>query len=132
MPHVDTEHLLRDVFAAAIDAARPSRCVPPALPLRPRGRTVVIGAGKAAAAMARAVEEHWDGDLGGTVVTARGHAVACRRIEVIESAHRSRRPRPVPAVGRRLGAAAAAGRRARARGQAGDHARAAAFGCDHR
>jgi hydroxypyruvate reductase len=91
MPHVDTERLLRDVFAAAIDAARPSRCVPPALPLRPRGRTVVIGAGKAAAAMARAVEEHWDGDLGGTVVTARGHAVACRRIEVIESAH------PVPA-----------------------------------
>jgi len=91
MPHVDTERLLRDVFAAAIDAARPSRCVPPALPLRPRGRTVVIGAGKAAAAMARAVEEHWDGDLGGTVVTARGHAVACRRIEVIESAH------PLPA-----------------------------------
>jgi len=91
MPHVDPERLLHDAFAAAIDAARPSRCVPPALPPRPRGRTVVIGAGKAAAAMARAVEDHWDSDLGGTVVTARGHAVACRRIEVIESAH------PVPA-----------------------------------
>ena len=96
MPVADPEQLLRDAFAAAVDAARPERCVPPALPPRPAGRTVVIGAGKAAASMARAVESHWDGELSGTVVTAQGHAVACERIEVIESGH----PVPVEA-GRR-------------------------------
>jgi glycerate 2-kinase len=88
----DAERLLRRALAAAIDAARPERCVPRALPSAPRGRTVVIGAGKAAAAMARAVEEHWHGDLSGTVVTAEGHAVPCERVEIIESAH------PVPAM----------------------------------
>ena len=96
MSTLEPERLLRDAFAAAIEAARPGRCVPPALPARPRGRTVVVGAGKAAAAMARAVESCWPGDLTGTVVTATGHALACERIEVIESAH------PVPAdAGRR-------------------------------
>jgi hydroxypyruvate reductase len=65
--------------------------VPPRLPAPPRdGRTIVVGAGKAAAAMARAVETHWDGELGGTVVTAHGHGLTCEHIEVIESAH------PVP------------------------------------
>jgi len=91
-PPFEADRLLRDAFAAAIDAASPTRCVPPALPPRPSGRTVVVGAGKAAAAMARAVEQHWQGELAGTVVTARGHAVPCDRIEVLESAH------PVPAV----------------------------------
>ena len=91
-PPFDADRLLRDAFAAAIDAASPARCVPPALPPRSSGCTVVIGAGKAAAAMARAVEQHWPGELAGTVVTARGHAVHCERIEVLESAH------PVPAV----------------------------------
>jgi glycerate 2-kinase len=90
MTPADPDRLLRDAFAAAVDAARPGRCLPPALPAPPAGRTVVVGAGKAAAAMARAVEEHWGGELSGTVVTARGHALACSRIEVIESEH------PVP------------------------------------
>ena len=85
------DRLLRAAFQAAVDAARPEHCVPPALPRQPGGRTLILGAGKAAAAMARAVETHWDGELGGMVVTARGHAVACERIEVIEAAH------PVPA-----------------------------------
>lgn len=85
------ERLLRAAFRAAVDAARPERCVPPALPRPPTGRTVVIGAGKAAAAMAQAVEAHWDGELGGMVVTAPDHTVACERIEVVEAAH------PVPA-----------------------------------
>ena len=88
---IDAGHLLREALDAAVDAARPERCVPQALPRRPGGRTVVVGAGKAAAAMARAVETHWDGELCGTVITAQGHGVACERIEVIESAH------PVPA-----------------------------------
>ena len=90
MPILNAEQLLRASFAAAVDAASPDRCVPPVLPASPAGRTVVIGAGKAAAAMARAVESSWNGDLTGIVVTARGHAVPCKRIEVVESAH------PVP------------------------------------
>jgi hydroxypyruvate reductase len=96
MPPFDPDRLLRDAFAAAIDAASAERCVPPALPARAAGRTVVIGAGKAAAAMARAVESNWDGEMTGTIVTAPGHAVECARIEVLESTH------PVPTdAGRR-------------------------------
>src|SRR5690606_26350627 len=60
------------------------------LPAPPKGRTIVIGAGKASAAMARAVEDHWAGPLEGLVVTRYGHAVACERIEIVEAAH------PVP------------------------------------
>jgi glycerate 2-kinase len=78
------------MFAAAIDAAQPSLCVPRHLPPPPRGRVVVIGAGKASAAMARAVEEHWRGELSGVVVTRYGYNVPCRRIEILEAAH------PVP------------------------------------
>jgi len=91
MPSLAAERLLCDAFAAAIDAARPERCLPPVLPDPPTGRTVVVGAGKAAAAMAHVVESCWTGDLGGMVVTAVGHAEPCERIEVIESSH------PVPA-----------------------------------
>jgi glycerate 2-kinase len=83
-------NLLRRMFDAAIDAAQPSRCVPPHLPPRPRGRLVVIGAGKASAAMARAAEDHWQGELSGLVVTRYGHGVPCDRIEIVEAAH------PVP------------------------------------
>ena len=92
MARLDPIQLLRQAFASAIEVAQPARCVPPALPECPSGRTVVIGAGKAAAAMALAVESCWDGELSGTVVTAPGHAVPCERIEVLESSH------PVPSV----------------------------------
>jgi hydroxypyruvate reductase len=60
------------------------------LPEAPKGRLLVIGAGKASAAMARAVETHWPGPLSGLVVTRYGYAVPCERIEIIEAAH------PVP------------------------------------
>jgi glycerate 2-kinase len=86
----DHRTLLRSLFDAAVAAALPERCVPPFLPTPPRGRTVVIGAGKASAAMAQAVEAHWPTDLSGLVVTRYGHAVPTTRIEVIEAAH------PVP------------------------------------
>jgi hydroxypyruvate reductase len=81
---------LESLFAAAVRAADPAACVPRHLPPPPKGRTLVIGAGKAAAAMARAVEDHWPGELSGLVVTRYGHGVPCKRIEVIEAAH------PVP------------------------------------
>ncbi len=87
---VDPRALLRQMFDAAIASALPERCLPPHLPDPPRGRTVVVGAGKAAAAMARAVEDHWPGPLEGLVVTRYGHRVDTRRIEVVEAAH------PVP------------------------------------
>ena len=88
--HFDPKRLLRDMFDAAVAAAQPSRCVPPYLPSPPKGRLIVIGAGKASAAMAQAVEEHWTGDLTGLVVTRYGYAVPCKRIAIIEAAH------PVP------------------------------------
>ena len=78
------------MFDAAIEAAQPALCLPPHLPARPKGRLIVIGAGKASAAMAKAVEDHWPGTLTGLVVTRYGYAVPCERIEIIESAH------PVP------------------------------------
>jgi len=87
---VDPRALLRRMFDAAIEAAQPAHNVPPHLPPAPRGRLIVIGAGKASAAMARAVEDHWPGDLSGLVVTRYGYAVPCRRIEIAEAAH------PVP------------------------------------
>lgn len=79
--------VLRAMFDAAVEAASPARCLPPFLPEPPRGRTVVVGAGKAAAAMARAVEDHWREPLSGLVVTRYGHGLACDRIEVVEAAH---------------------------------------------
>ncbi len=84
---------LAALFQAALDAAAPALCVPPCLPPPPRGRTVVVGAGKAAAAMAQAVARHWPADapLGGLVVTRYGHGVGrLDRIDVAEAAH------PVP------------------------------------
>ena len=78
------------MFAAAVAAAQPALCIPPHLPAAPRGRLIVIGAGKASAAMARALEDCWPGELSGLVVTRYGYAVPCQRIEIIEASH------PVP------------------------------------
>ena len=84
--------LLLRMFQAAIDAASPAICVPPHLPAPPAGRTLVVGAGKAAASMAQAVEAHWPNDkpLSGLVVTRYGHGAPTDRIEVVEASH------PVP------------------------------------
>src|SRR4029077_12832523 len=86
----DAKALLRRMFDAAIACAQPAVCVPPHLPDPPPGRLIVIGAGKASAAMARAVEMNWRGPLAGLVVTRHGYAVACEQIEIVEAAH------PVP------------------------------------
>ncbi|CCQ74217.1 glycerate kinase [Magnetospira sp. QH-2] len=82
--------ILLSLFDAAVDAARPETCLPPYLPSRPKGKTVVIGMGKSAAAMAKTVEDHWDGPLSGVVVTRYGHGVDCHSVKVLAASH------PVP------------------------------------
>lgn len=90
----DPQGFLRGLFDVAVAAVSPAICVPAHLPVPPRGRTVVIGAGKAAAAMAAAVEAHWPTEasarLSGMVVTRYGHGAPTSRIRVVEAAH------PVP------------------------------------
>src|SRR5471032_3629630 len=86
----DRQALLRRMFDAAVAASQPALCLPAHLPEPPKGRTIVIGAGKASAAMARALEDHWPGPLEGLVVTRYGYEVPCARIEIVQAAH------PVP------------------------------------
>lgn len=86
----DPRALFAELFAAAVAAADPARGIAANLPPVPKGRCVVVGAGKAAAQMAAAFETLWPGPLSGVVVTRHGAGVPCQRIEVIEAAH------PVP------------------------------------
>ncbi|VWX54361.1 glycerate kinase [Novosphingobium sp. 9U] len=79
--------LLQDLFYTAVAAADPMKVVPACLPQIPRGRTIVVGAGKASARMALAFEQAWPGDMSGVVVTPYGHAEPCERIRVLEAAH---------------------------------------------
>lgn len=81
---------LTSLFDAAVAAADPAKVLVANLPPRPRGRTIVIGAGKGSAQMAKVLERHWDGPLTGVVVTRYGFCVACDRIEIIAASH------PVP------------------------------------
>ncbi|MDU9389262.1 glycerate kinase [Pseudomonas sp. zfem002] len=87
---VDPQQFLRDLFATAIDAAHPRQVLEAHLPADRSGRVIVIGAGKAAAAMAEVVERAWQGEVRGLVVTRYGHGASCSKIEVVEAAH------PVP------------------------------------
>ena len=87
---MNPKSILKSLFDAAISVADPALCVAPYLPPDDGRRLIVIGAGKASAAMARAVEVHWSGPLDGLVVTRYGHGVPCQRIEIVEAAH------PVP------------------------------------
>ncbi len=89
----DRRVLLRRMFDAAVASAQPALVIPAHLPEAQtlgKGRLIVIGAGKASAAMARAVEVHWPGSLEGFVITRYGYAVPCERIRIVEAAH------PVP------------------------------------
>ena len=81
---------LTDLFDAAVDAADPETALSACLPTKPKGRTVVIGAGKGAAQLAAAFERLWQGPLSGVVVTRYGYAVPCQTLIVLEAAH------PVP------------------------------------
>ena len=90
---MDSRAVLRSLFDVAVAAADPVRSLPHFLPERPRGRTVVVGAGKASAVMAQVFEAAWPYPLTGVVVTRYGYAVPCERITVLEAAH------PVPDEG---------------------------------
>lgn len=87
---MDAPQLLHRMFEAAVSAADPAACLPPHLPQPPAGKVVVVGAGKASGAMARALEQNWHGSLSGLVVTRYGHKVPTEQIEVVEASH------PVP------------------------------------
>ncbi|OBQ67566.1 glycerate kinase type-2 family protein [Mesorhizobium erdmanii] len=90
MTVLDPKSFLTAIFNAAVAAADPERTIRDHLPARPKGRTIVIGAGKGSAQMAAAFEKAWDGPIEGLVVTRYGYGAKCERIEIIEAAH------PVP------------------------------------
>ncbi|MEM9906087.1 MAG: glycerate kinase [Cyanobacteria bacterium P01_D01_bin.44] len=90
MAQISPAELLKALFDAAVQAAMPQYRIAPYLPPKPTGRTVVVGVGKSAAAMAKAVEEAWDGELEGLVITRYGHQVPTAQVEVVEAGH------PVP------------------------------------
>lgn len=89
---MNPRELLIESFRAAVEGADPLRILPIHLPAIPRGRTIVVGAGKAAASMAVAVEQHWptDAALEGLVITRYQHGLPTKRIKVVEAGH------PVP------------------------------------
>ena len=83
----EARDLLHRMFGAAVDRAMPARCIADHFPECPHGRTIVVGAGKASAEMARAFERRWSGELTGLVVVPYGHEVACDRVAVRQAAH---------------------------------------------
>ena len=86
-----SQQFLLSLFTSAVNSVSAQKCLPAFLPKPPaNGRTLVIGAGKGAAAMAKAVEDHWPTAVSGLVVTRYGHGAKCRQIEVVEASH------PVP------------------------------------
>ncbi|AWC22579.1 Putative hydroxypyruvate reductase [Aminobacter sp. MSH1] len=90
MAMTDPKQFLTSIFEAAVAAADPELTIRRHLPEKPKGRTIVIGAGKGSAQMAAAFEKAWDGPLEGVVVTRYGFAAPCERIRIIEASH------PVP------------------------------------
>jgi glycerate 2-kinase len=82
--------LMLAMFDAAVKTALPANCIPAHMPTPPKGRTIVVGAGKASAAMAKVFEKNWNAPIEGLVVTRYGHGAECKKIEIVEAAH------PVP------------------------------------
>src|SRR4029077_5407814 len=87
---LEPKTFLTSIFDAAVAAAQPELTIRKFLPERPKGRTIVVGAGKGSAQMAAALEKAWDGPLEGVVVTRYGYGARTNRIHVLEAAH------PVP------------------------------------
>jgi hydroxypyruvate reductase len=90
MPISDPKHFFTALFEAAVAAADPETVIRDFVPAKPKGRTIVVGAGKGSAQMARAFEKAWNGSLSGVVVTRYGYAAQCEQVEILEAAH------PVP------------------------------------
>lgn len=88
--HSPERAFLSQLFEAAVRAADPLEALKGRLPEKPKGKTLVVGAGKGAAQLAQAFEALWDGEYEGIVVTRYGYAVPCTQIKVLEAAH------PVP------------------------------------
>ena len=86
----EPRQFLRSLFDTAVAAATPENCMRAWVPAKPAGRVIIIGAGKAAASMAKELEDQWPGPLEGRVIVPYGHGADCRWIEVIEASH------PVP------------------------------------
>lgn len=88
---INPRQFLNELYATAVEAVSAQKCMPAYLPKQSaKGRTLVIGAGKGAAAMAKVVEDNWPGKVEGLVVTRYDHGADCKQIEVVEAAH------PVP------------------------------------
>lgn len=100
MKRIDPREFLRNLFERALDAAQPGRYLAGHLPPPPRGRTVVVGAGKATAGMAETLEAIREGNVAGTIAVPAGTACDCRVIECIESSHPVPDERSVSAAGR--------------------------------
>ncbi len=96
----DPRTFLITLFNVAVAAADPVAGIRAHLPARPKGRTIVVGAGKAASQMAQAFEHLWDGPLEGVVVARHGPVAVCHRIRVLQAAH------PVPDAAGLVGALA--------------------------
>jgi glycerate 2-kinase len=86
----EPRQFLRSLFDTAVAAAAPENCMRTWVPAKPGGRVIVIGAGKAAASMAKELEDQWSGPLEGSIIVPYGHGADCRWIKVIEASH------PVP------------------------------------
>jgi len=86
----DPKAILTDLFDVAVKAALPDVTLRDAMPAKPKGKTVVIGAGKGAAQLAKTFEDQWDGEMSGVIVTRYGYGETCAQLEVLEASH------PVP------------------------------------
>ena len=88
----DYDQINKELFLKAIEAADPKLLIPKYIPKKPKGKLVVIGCGKASAAMAKSFEENYDGDYSGIVVTNYGNNIQTNKIEILEASH------PVPDI----------------------------------
>ena len=88
----DYDQINKELFLKAVEAADPKLLIPKYIPKKPKGKLIVIGCGKASAAMAKSFEENYDGDYSGIVVTNYGNNIQTNKIEIIEASH------PVPDI----------------------------------
>ena len=83
----DFDQINKELFLKAVEAADPELLIPKFIPQKPKGKLIVIGCGKASAAMAKSFEENYDGDYSGIVVTNYGNNIQTKKIEIVEASH---------------------------------------------